>query len=541
METIINLFQSSASYIVPFIILLGALIFIHELGHFAVAKFYGVRVEVFSIGFGKKILQKKVGDTVYCVSIIPFGGYVKMFGDDPTAEIPPEELKYSFKDKPVWPRIAIVLAGPVMNAILAGILFVALAGIGERTLSPQLGEIEKGTAAYTAGFRSGDVIKSIDGKSVYKWDQVKKSVEQNMDKPLAFSVDRKGAEISVTSTPTETDGRSLFGEPKKVGGIKGFSNFSKGSAVGIDSTESVAYKAGLRTGDIVRKVDGQEITKWSELLSQLESHKGQTVQLAIQRDNPDKLKDFELKVDNNLSGIASSDLFLTKIMDDSAAAKAGLEEGDRITSINGNKITSSQDIIKNVRKFKAGDKPLEVAYVRNGQTFTKAITPTKMNPEGGENQNFALGIVMGLVFAPPPTFIYKVSGLTAILSTGWKNTVHWTKMTALSYLKLFQGKVSAKNLGGPLMIGKLASDTWKIGISSFLRLMAIISINLFLLNLLPIPVLDGGHLVIFSVEAIKGSPLSLKKIEVMQQVGMVLLLGLMVFAMFNDIVRFFWS
>ena len=124
---------------------------------------------------------------------------------------------------------------------------------------------------------------------------------------------------------------------------------------------------------------------------------------------------------------------------------------------------------------------------------------------------------------------------------GFDDTVRWTRLTALSFLKLVQRKVSAKNIGGPLMIGKLASDTWKIGLSPFLKIMAIISINLFVLNLLPIPVLDGGHLLFFGIELVKGSPLSFRKLEIMQQVGMALLLALMVFSMFNDIVRLFSS
>src|SRR5688572_19351866 len=141
MEFLTHYLHQGASFIVPLIILLGLLIFVHELGHFLVAKYYGVRVEVFSLGFGKKIFSHKRGDTEYCISLIPFGGYVKMFGDDPTAEVPAEEKKFAFNHKPVGQRIAVVLAGPLMNFFFAILLFMMITLIGEETIQPVIGDI----------------------------------------------------------------------------------------------------------------------------------------------------------------------------------------------------------------------------------------------------------------------------------------------------------------------------------------------------------------------------------------------------------------
>lgn len=165
MDQLFAFLQNSVAYLVPMIVLLGLLIFVHELGHFLVAKYYKVRVEVFSLGFGPKIFKFKRGDTTYAISAIPLGGYVKMFGDDPTADVPDEQKSVSFTHKPVGQRIAVVLAGPLMNFGFAVLIFAVVALIGERTLAPKLGDIDPKSDAYAAGFRSGDVIKKIDGET----------------------------------------------------------------------------------------------------------------------------------------------------------------------------------------------------------------------------------------------------------------------------------------------------------------------------------------------------------------------------------------
>ena len=177
MDWLLNFIQDSVSFLVPFIILLGVLIFVHEMGHFLVAKFYKVKVETFSLGFGPKIFQFQRGDTTYCVSLIPLGGYVKMFGDDPSVEVPEEERYGSFLHKPVGQRIAIVLAGPLVNFFFAMFIFFVIAIVGENMISPIIGDVEKDSAAWTYGFRPGDTIQSVNGDLAQTWDDVKTRVE----------------------------------------------------------------------------------------------------------------------------------------------------------------------------------------------------------------------------------------------------------------------------------------------------------------------------------------------------------------------------
>jgi regulator of sigma E protease len=546
METILNFLHQGVSSVVPFIVLLGVLIFVHELGHFMVAKFFGVRVETFSLGFGRKILKKKYGDTTYCISIIPFGGYVKMYGDDNQAVIPLDQQKYSFSHQKVLPRIAIVLAGPLMNAFFAVVLFTAIMGLGEEVLRPKLGDIFSNTDAYQMGFRTDDTIVKVNNESVDRWDGIKKAIENSEGRELTFIVkENDGKELTLHGTPKIVPNKNVLVSRQTVGEIDGLSYFNRGSAVGITKQASPAGQAGLKTGDIILKIDGKDVFRWTELEAALKSTNKKSVVFDVDRTGAKDLKvTYEINKKNPLGGMEPSDLYLSNVLAKSAADVAGIQVGDRLVSINHVKLLRWEDVVKNVQAYKESHGPLKVEYLRDGKDHEAEIIPrmiTQTDATGVEQKNFALGIVTGLVYANPDTFMAKETNPVAMLSKGFDEAVRWTDLTALSFVKLAQGKVSSKSIGGPLMIGKLASDTWKIGISPFLKIMAIISINLFLLNLLPVPVLDGGHLLFFGIELVKGSPLSLKKMEIMQQVGLVLLLALMVFSMFNDIVRFFSS
>lgn len=549
MDFIVNIFHQGTSVIIPFIVLLGVLIFVHELGHFSVAKFFGVRVEVFSLGFGRKILKRKWGDTTYAISLIPFGGYVKMFGDDMSTDIPPDQRKYSFNHQPVLPRIAVVLAGPFMNALFAALLFVTIAGVGEEVLRSHVGDVYAGTPAYDDGFRTDDLITRVDGKSVDKWDDVKKLIEDNPGKNMTFTVTRNGSSAEIHGTPELVTNKNVLSSKPQVGDIEGLNYLTRASTIGITDPTSPAAVAGLATGDTIRKVDSVEINRWDELeerLTKAAQSGAQLVKLDVERGNGPSTLSVTLPLNPQapLAGMEPSELYLSSIVPKSAAADAGLQAGDRLISINGKKLEHWEDVVKMVQGYKPSEGPLKIEFRRGTHDLSASIVPrlmTQTDSSGVSQKNYALGIVTGLAYSTPETFIAKESGLAAMLTKGSQEFYHWTKLTALSFVKLAQGKVSSKSIGGPLMIGKLASDTWRIGVSPFLKIMAIISINLFLLNLLPIPVLDGGHLLFFSIEFVKGSPLSFRKIEIMQQVGMLLLLALMVFSMFNDIVRFFSS
>ncbi len=550
MEVLIGYVQQGFSFIVPLIILLGLLIFVHELGHFLVAKYYGVRVETFSLGFGKKLFKYKKGDTEYCISLFPLGGYVKMFGDDPTAEVPESEKQFAFNHKPVGQRIAVVLAGPLMNFFFAIVLFTLISLVGEETIQPTLGDVPTNSQAYTDGFRSGDKVIKVNDAPVATWEQVQTTVEDNADKTLNFEVQRFNSEeiAKFSSRAKLAPNKNILSSEDFVGEIEGLGFASSATTIGIISEDSAAYKAGLRLGDQITHVDGKEVLRFKELVSAIQSSTNTNISLKIQPVE-EKKEPYSIEISKTGSsplellksfGIESSDLYVSKVMEDSAAAKAGMKEGDRIVSVNGNTVSSWQEIVNNIQSYKPEDKPLAIVVTRAGKNESLVVTPELIDqttPTGKDKKVYALGVITAMAIAPPFTFVERTSNPVKAIKNGFVKSVYWTKATIMSFVRLIQNKVSAKSIGGPIMIGQLASKTFEIGISPFMKIMAIISINLFVLNLLPIPILDGGHLVFYTIEAIKGAPLSMRKMEIAQQVGLVLLLALMVFAFVNDVTR----
>ena len=371
------------------IIVLGVLIFVHELGHFLFAKMMGVSVEKFSLGFGPKLFGKKIGETEYLLSAFPLGGYVKMFGEggfieggeshhppedgeaesgqapEPVMrELTEEEKSRSFAHKPVLARIAIVLAGPVFNLIFAWMIFIVLCMMGVPTVTAKIGEALKDKPAARVGVQKGDVITSINSKPIGRWDEIAEGVAASKGQTLSLTVKRGAQELAFSITPEPRMSKNLFGE----------------------------------------KVNGYAI------------------------------------------GVASA-----------------------------------------------------------GEVVTEYYNPFQAVVKGTEQT--------------------------------WKVI----DITIMSLVKMVQRVVPMDSVGGPIMIAKMAGEQASAGVSSFLAFMALLSINLGVLNLLPVPVLDGGHLLFYFMELIFRRPVPQKVREYAQQIGMVLLLGLMVMAFYNDIIRYFVS
>ncbi len=560
METIISHLQNSLSYAVPMIVLLGLLIFVHELGHFLVAKYFKVRVEVFSLGFGPKIFRFKRGDTTYAVSAIPLGGYVKMFGDDPSAQIQEDQKSFSFTHKPVGQRISIVLAGPLMNFFFAVLLFMLVAFSGEQMFSPRVGDVEAGSAAAKAGFHPGDRIVSVNAQPVMSWDDVQKAVEGNGEKPVAVTLQHEGStqDEQINVTPKTVKNKNVLSWDSYVGEIQGLSLNSRASAIGVISPETPAALAGLKTGDQIAEINGQKIDKWRELVPEFDKAlTGDKIKLSVIRgilegkENPPI--SLELPVPATAKalhgeeamkavGIEVPELYIARLEKNSPAMKAGLQVGDKITGVDGKPVQMFEEVAKVIRSHPSEDKTLSVSLVRDGKPLEIGVLPnlnTRMTSQGKEEKRFEIGISPLVYDSLPQTFEWRTSNPVDAVAKGFSQTFRWTSITVLSFVRLFQNEVSAKNIGGFLSIGQMAKRSWANGLSAFLVMMAIISINLFILNLLPVPVLDGGHLLFFSIEALRGAPLSMRKLEIAQQVGLILLLGLMVFALFNDVTRIF--
>lgn len=551
----ISWFQQGFVAVVPFVVLLGILIFVHEMGHFMVARWCGVRVEVFSLGFGKKIFSHKKGDTTYCLSIIPLGGYVKMFGEQPGDQISDEEKKYSFNHKNVFQRIAVVMAGPLMNFLFAALIFSVLALMGEEMHKPMLGDIETTTPAYAMGFRSGDIFTSVNGEALKTFEEFNKFLNKHQNQEISVQVDR-----APLSTKTEVKAKvaakpnpNILTMDDTIGEIEGINIFARGTFIGVD-TASPLYQVGLRTGDRLVSINGQKVNFWREVDPAFQQVSASTaLTLDVERFLDEKMEKTE-KVSVTSAGgrvknyslndlkIESSEMFISRVAPKSPAEMAGLQKGDQVINIDGKKMSSWEDVVLAIKNFPGPPQEfLKFDLLRNGQLLALEIKPnmtSQMSANGTEDKRYTIGVYPMANYADIEPVIVRAGNPGTALLRGVTRTVDVSVMMVMSFLRLIQNKISPKNIGGVLSIGQAASETFKLGIDKFLQMMAFISVNLFILNLLPIPVLDGGHLVFYFVEAVKGSPMSLKKMEMAQQVGLVLLMSLMVFALFNDITRF---
>lgn len=546
------------SNILPFIILLGILIFVHELGHFLVARMCGVRVEVFSLGFGKKIFSVVRGGTTYCISLIPLGGYVKMFGEQGSESVLTEEdRKVSYSHKSPWQRIAIVLAGPLMNFFFAIFVFSLVSELGERTRAAVIADVAAASPAAKMGFKPGDKIIELNSTKIKSYEEFQKGLNQSRgSSATALVEDESGKQKTLSLEITSAENPNIFSLESKLGQIDGLLPYATSAAVAV-FPDSAAYKTGFRTGDEIIEIGGKKILRWSQLNELLLNSEG-VLNVKLNRyvfdENPEKaaktVLDIQVPADTlrkskNLAGFGfdSTELYLDQIMIDSPAAAAGLKKFDKIISINSKAIAKWEDISESVKSFD-GKEPMAFLVSRDGAQVTKMITPkvTELTTAfGGLEKRFTIGITPYLIFSEPESVIVKSDSIVHSVAKGTARTVDISVMTVMSFVKLFQGQVSVKNVGGMVSIGKAAKDSFEMGTQAFLMTMGILSVSLFILNLLPIPVLDGGHLVFYTIELIKGSPLSLRKMEIAQQVGFVLLMALMILAQFNDIVRFLFK
>jgi len=533
-------------YALAFIILIGLLVFAHEFGHFLMARICGVRAEIFSLGFGKTILKKKIGFTEYRLSLIPLGGYVKFLGDEADKneikKVPAELEKYSFNHQNVYKRALIVFGGPFFNFILAGVLFAFVYLIGEPNVASVIGYVEKDSIAWNAGIREGDNIVAVNGKKINLWMEADDLISKQ-EKEVALTVKRGFETIVINVSLKELLVRDKFGGNIYKTGIEYIAPFKRAALVGVAASNDTAYKAGFKTGDLIVSIGGTKIESWNDLDKYLSEHKG-FMSFKVNRNAKEIIIDADDQSNTaNEFGFYPAELFISKFVNqESPAYKAGMKEGDRIVSLNGASIGSFQMLQQEVDRAGRASKALTVVAERGADLLTFIILPKfhdlGRDETGAKDKRFLLGIET--IFTPGPTVekIVKVRNPIKLVWVSLEKTLFWIWITLVGLFKLVTGAVSLKAVGGPLMIGKVAGDSLYLGIVYFLRIMAIISINLGLINLLPVPVLDGGHMAFFTYEAVFRKPMKEKYIMVAQQVGFYILIGLVVLSFYNDILKF---
>ena len=509
-----------------FILFLGPLVFFHELGHYIFARIFGVRVEVFSIGFGPKIIKYIKGGTEYAISLIPLGGYVKMFGDDPLAkeEIPVKERKYSFTYKGKWARFWIVIGGPLANFLMAFVIFFFLIFGGEKVPEIKLGVIPPGTDLHQKGLRTGDVLAKYNGRRLLHLGEMAMEGKNNI------------------ATITYERGKTSKAIPLNLTGDELFKNLTKylpilRKPVLVDRSGKKYFLSTSR--DNVSKDYSLDI-----LAERFDINKVYLFNYSeSQKDSGSFIKEIPLSYKSREEFFASLsslgylplDLVIKSVNLNSPADKVGLKVFESFSSCGDKTLTSFMGLRDVLQIVKGED--ISVKLWRDGKLLSYKIIPQTISENGHKRK--IIGIYTDGQFYGLNYITLDSPGFFPSISQGAFRTWDVTVKTFAGFKKLVTAEVSLKNIGGPLAIGKVASDSFNSGLTPFFLLMAFISINLGVINLLPIPVLDGGHIMFIFLEILNRGPISRKKMELAQQIGLSLLLLLMVGAIFNDFSRLF--
>jgi regulator of sigma E protease len=541
------------TYILYFIILIGVLVFVHEGGHFLMAKLFKVKVHVFSLGFGPKLIGFRRGETLYKVSAVPIGGYVKMLGEDPNEQVEPADAGRAFTDKQLWQRFLIIIGGPLMNAIFPLFLHFGVGLTITEVLPPEVGATVPGMPAHEAGVRAGDKIVAVDGQPIETFAEMVAMIEPHPGQPLSFTIER-GDQLLERSIVPEPVKRTVVLEVKETIGVIGVMGSYLAPVLGIDDPDSPAAAAGLETFDRVVSAGGVEVKRIVDLERTLIAAAGGEIELVVERFRDDlkpPFKDpfeplklvFKLQVPAGAAkladlGITDSTDFVAYVDPEGPAAQIGLERGDRLLALDGKPYAMGQIWSAIDRQ---PDRTRVIAWSRQGRRLEQPFKP-KFIPAGDAGE---LGIARdaydkgfwGFAKMAKVDLIENPALVGNALSYSLAETWADVRMIGIGFKLLFQGKISLRTLGGPIMIGQLAGMAGQQGAGSFIWMMALISINLALLNLLPIPVLDGGQIVFLGLEAVRRKPVSRIIKERVMLVGLAMIVVLMIFATWNDIAR----
>jgi regulator of sigma E protease len=542
-----------------FIVLLGGLVFFHELGHFIAAKLCNVKVLKFSLGFGPRIWGFKRGETEYQIAALPLGGYVRMLGEDPTVELAPEDRKRGFATQKPHRRAFIASAGPLMNLLLPPIVLFGLALTPQLQDPPVVALVLPNEPADRAGVEPRDRIISVDGVPTRSFEEMRENIEAHAGQPVDIVVLRNGQQKSLHLTPTAETERSPIETTQK--GKIGIMSGKPPSYVGV-VPGSRAAQAGLQTFDRVIGVNGQKLATLVDLddaVKKAGEHSAVTFQ--VMRSKTVDLKTSSISTGDILTinvpagdgplGLDSPDLYVREVSPDLPAALAGLKPLDKIVSIDGTPVFSVmrfQAISDTAfdRQTKNKEKhALTIQVDRAGQRLTLSFAVndvTRKDPllgpitEPDVGFRFHPGIYVQEPFSPSERVLVSYTPAQA-MSRALRQTYTMTRGMLLGIGAIFTGRVSTANIGGPIMLYQLSSTYSEQGLTAFLTLFVLISINLGLMNLLPVPVLDGFHIVLAAVEGISRRAVSLRVREVANYVGLAMLLALMGLAFKNDIWR----
>jgi len=514
-----------------FIIFLCPLVFFHELGHFIFARLFGVRVEVFSLGFGPKLFKFRKGDTEYAFSLIPLGGYVKMFGDDPTQkdQIQENDRKFSFTYKSKWARFWIVFGGPMANFILAFFIFWSLIFVGENLPEIKFGFITKNTQFYEKGVRSGDILSKVNDVVISSPTDIMSAG----DMVNSITIKRGTNDVRI---PLGIDSNSFFEMFSKVSPLLRLPL--------VVNKSGEFYKVSLsKTFNEGEKLSLEEIIELAPANTVYLYKIGKDKNVDLGKNlNPEleivqaTMKTASLSETLREMGFYAHDQVVKSVNMDSPADKAGIKGGDILLSVNGDSVGSFEEVRQFVQKLDS-EKKVFISVLSNQKESIIEIKPEVIKQDGKGVR--IIGVYSGAEFLPLNFVKSDGKGFFQSIPIAFMRTLDASFKIFDGFKKLITKEVSLKNIGGPIAIGKVATDSFKTSLSYFFQIMAFISINLGVINLLPVPVLDGGHIMFIFLEILNRGPLSRRKMEIAQQFGLSILLILTFAAIFNDFSKLF--
>ncbi len=583
---------------------IGLLIFIHELGHFLMAKKIGVRVLAFSLGFGPAILKKQWGETEYRLSLFPLGGYVKLSGE--SSEEEKTGSPWEFSSKSVGQRASVLVAGVALNALLAFVAFIVAFQIGVPFITPEVGQVAPGWPAWDAGIQRGDKIVEINGSKDPDFEDLFTVVAlSNPDDGVNLKIEREGKVFDVNVTPKYDTEHGI----QRIG-IMPATSLEIDKIFAFENNYSPARDAGIQVKDVIVAVNGKRISTEDEFREVEASSAGKEIALTVLRDNKEEeIIVVPFKSTRWMLGLSCATALLDGVKNNSLASQAGFLKGDEIVEVNSKPVTGFTDIRKLVigseeetivftvkrndtitlipvllrdekakEEFlggltpfyglkvdslvggfpaekiglKPGDKiisvdekeikewgtllqivmmsqgkPLVIEWMRDNERFVSTIVPQK-------DEKNAIGSI-GVKFREKT--VIKQYGLLGSCVVGTKKAIVNVQRLYLTIKGFFSQRLSTKNVGGFILIAQASYESAKVGFGKLVYFLGILSLQLALLNILPVPVLDGGHLLFLAIERIKGSPVSQRTLSIAQYIGFGLIITLVIYATRNDIMR----
>lgn len=548
-----------------FLLLVGVLVLIHELGHFVAAKLLDVKVLRFSVGYGRPLFRVTLGETEYQIAAFPIGGYVRILGIEGTDEDRPRtDVGRSFASRPLWQRLVIVFAGPAANLVLPVIIyFVFFAG---HTVLPAavIGDVLDGGAAARAGLEPGDRVLEIDGRAVRYWEEIENSVRSSPGKELHLRVSRNGKVFERYLTPIEDTVRKRDGEIKIQGRV-GITHAPFVPLVGVIDGQAPAARAGLRTGDLIISVDGQAVRNWRDVQHQLGRFARRTSIVYFRGTELPGVPQIELltagfadlvpetQVDETLkrqtyTGLEHAEMFVAHVDAGSPADSAGLRPGDLVTALDGKPVAHWMDLDQRLQA--EPNKTFKLTWTRAvagstaapPETLTAEVTQV-WRKQLDEYDHTISRLVFGArndVDRGNGTMVPIDGRVGYAMSKAFQRTGETISTMTSGFFQILGGDTPGEALGGPIMMYRVASVSGNQGWDSFLLMLALISVNLGLINLLPIPMLDGGQVLVFAIEGVRRKPLTAKERERIQLAGLILVGLITILALRNDVMRFFF-